>query len=45
MHHALHAHDRAGALRRALAAIDLTFCKLARIQFSAPWRQRSRDAC
>lgn len=37
-----HAHPHhAGALRRALAAIDLVFCKLAKIQFSAPWRTRN----
>ena len=45
MHHAHYARREAGALRRALAAIDLVFCKLARIQLSAPWRTRSRDAC
>ena len=45
MQHALHAHGQAGALRRTLAAIDLTFCKFARIQFSAPWRQQTRTSC
>lgn len=45
MQHAHHAHGQAGALRRTLAAIDLTFCKLARIQFSAPWRHQPRNAC
>lgn len=40
-------HDRGGAihhLREFLAAIDLTFCKLQRIQFSAPWDAR-RGGC
>lgn len=29
-------------IRRLLEAIDLAFCKLNRIQFSAPWATRSR---
>lgn len=40
-------HGRSGAvqyLRELLAAIDLTFCKLQRIQFSAPWNAR-RGGC
>ena len=32
----------AALLRRAIDSIDLTFCKLNRIQFSAPWKQDSR---
>ena len=41
MQHLLDRHGIAAALRHALAAIDMVFCKLARIQFSAPWRARS----
>ena len=33
------------ALRRALRAIDVTFCKLARIQFDAPWREDDARRC
>ena len=32
-------------LARLFEAIRVTFCKLARIQFSAPWKPESRDAC
>jgi hypothetical protein len=32
-------------LRRAWTAIDLTFCKLQRIQFEAPWRPGERQRC
>ena len=32
-------------LARLFDAIRVTFCKLARIQFSAPWRPESPDAC
>ena len=28
-----------GRLRRAVAAMDLAFCKLNRIQFAAPWKE------
>ena len=45
MQHSIHAHGQAGAIRRTLAAIDVVFCKLARIQFSAPWRPQSRNVC
>ena len=31
-------------LRELLASIDLAFCKLQRIQFSAPW-DAGRDGC
>ena len=34
-----------GTLRRALAAIDLVFCKLNRIQFEAPWRSDAPRRC
>lgn len=33
------------ALRRTLREIDVTFCKLARIQFDAPWRERDTTPC
>ena len=33
------------SLRRALAAIDLAFCKLNRIQFEAPWRPDEPRRC
>ena len=33
------------ALRDALDAADLAFCKLARIQFEAPWRKQGPNAC
>ena len=26
-------------------AIELTFCKLARVQFEAPWNNRGREGC
>ena len=29
-------------LRRGIAWIDLAFCKLNRVQFSAPWNPRRR---
>jgi hypothetical protein len=32
-------------LRRALDAIDLTFCKMTRIQFEAPWRPEEEHRC
>jgi hypothetical protein len=32
-------------LARALEAIRITFCKLARIQFSAPWKPEPQDGC
>lgn len=32
------------SLHRGFAAIALVFCKMARIQFSAPWRTPG-DAC
>ena len=31
-----------GLLSRAVESIDLTFCKLNRIQFSAPWKPDRR---
>ena len=34
-----------GSIRRALAAIDLVFCKLNRIQFEAPWRSDAAHRC
>ncbi|WP_263854083.1 hypothetical protein [Sphingomonas parva] len=34
----------AARLRRSLAALDAAFCKLNRIQFAAPWKER-RGAC
>ena len=40
MQHAHSHHGPIAALRRGLAAIDLVFCKIAKIQFSAPWRGR-----
>lgn len=40
MPHVIAHHGQAGALRRALEAIDLVFCKVEKIQFSAPWRRR-----
>ena len=43
MHQTLHHHGPFASLRHALAAIDQVFCKLAQIQFSAPWRGRSGD--
>lgn len=33
------------SLRRVLAAIDLVFCKLNRIQFEAPWRTDVARRC
>lgn len=33
------------SLRRALAAIDLAFCKLNRIQYDAPWRAGETHRC
>lgn len=41
MQQVLHRHGFVDSLRHLLAAIDLVFCKFARIQFSAPWRGRS----
>ncbi|HEX8642462.1 MAG TPA: hypothetical protein VF702_00955 [Allosphingosinicella sp.] len=32
-------------LRRAADAADLTFCKMARIQFDAPWRVHRPGRC
>ena len=32
-------------LRRTADAIELTFCKLSRIQFDAPWAPRGRTRC
>ena len=32
-------------LRRALDAIELTFCKMHRIQFEAPWRPDEVHRC
>jgi hypothetical protein len=32
-------------LARTLEAIRITFCKLARIQFSAPWKPEPQDGC
>ena len=43
MPHAFTSPSGLGALlRRAIDSIDLTFCKLNRIQFSAPWKQDTR---
>lgn len=39
MQQTLHRHGLIDALRNALASIDFAFCKLERIQFSAPWRK------
>ena len=39
MQQTLHRHELIDALRKALASIDFAFCKLERIQFSAPWRK------
>lgn len=33
------------SIRRALAAIDVAFCKLNRIQYDAPWRRERRGGC
>jgi hypothetical protein len=41
----MRSQDLGLAIRRLVAAIDLTFCKLARIQFAAPWNGRGRGAC
>ena len=41
----LHRTGFAAALGRLLATIDLGFCKLNRIQFSAPWRTERRGRC
>ncbi len=38
-----HGHQFSGDLHRLLKAIQVTFCKLAAIQFSAPWRPRTTD--
>ena len=38
MQQTLHRHGLVETLRDALNAIDFAFCKLQRIQFSAPWR-------
>ena len=35
----------AAALRRVADGIALTFCKLARIQFAAPWRLDKPRGC
>ncbi len=32
-------------LRRIADAIELTFCKLARIQFEAPWNPQRSSRC
>jgi hypothetical protein len=33
------------SIRRALAAIDVAFCKLNRIQYDAPWRSGETHRC
>jgi|GEM_PF-2890648 len=33
------------SLRRALASIDVAFCKLNRIQYDAPWRSGETRRC
>ncbi|HYJ30547.1 MAG TPA: hypothetical protein VEW25_09430 [Allosphingosinicella sp.] len=33
------------SLRRGLAAIDVAFCKLNRIQYDAPWRSGETRRC
>lgn len=43
MPYATHSRWRLGVLlRQVIDAIDLTFCKLNRIQFSAPWKSQQR---
>jgi hypothetical protein len=32
-------------LRRAVDAAELTFCKMARIHFEAPWREEGSSRC
>lgn len=39
MQQTLHRHGLIETLRNALASIDSAFCKMQRIQFSAPWRK------
>ena len=40
-----HHHRFSADLARALQAIRITFCKMARIQFSAPWKPQAEDRC
>ena len=44
MQHATHHRGLAAQLARALEWIDIIFCKLNRIQFSAPWKS-DRSNC
>ena len=32
-------------IRRAIDAIDVTFCKMTRIQFDAPWNEGKSRRC
>lgn len=45
MQQTLHRHGLVDTLRDAFRAIDFAFCKLARIQFSAPWRNERSKGC
>jgi hypothetical protein len=45
MQQTLHRHGLVDAAREVLRAIDFAFCKLARIQFSAPWRDQRSKSC
>jgi hypothetical protein len=45
MQQTLHRHGLIETLRQALASIDFAFCKMNRVQFSAPWRKDDDRGC
>ena len=42
---AAHHRDFAEALRRSGAAIMVTFCKIHKIEFDAPWTRQGKTSC
>ena len=45
MQQTIHRHGLIETIRQAVAAFDFAFCKLTRIQFSAPWRNDRANGC
>lgn len=45
MQQIVHRHGLIETLRNGWAAIDFAFCRMNRIQFSAPWRKDSGRGC